>query len=198
MSCSKSIFRNSILSTNRSIIDPVGLNSGTKISNELSLIFSNLNIFKEVEYYYTSHIANRTYEYISTSLDKYMKLFTILTTLENATQNTTLNYMLKIIKEGLTGAYNYLAIYGYNIELQYDLTKLNQQLKDYESKINVKTVEMSSTSGQFTINKPVKLCALFNFYIVIYGMPISGVGFDPVKLQFISGILIKKGINPYS
>jgi hypothetical protein len=62
---------------------------------------------------------------------------------------------------------------------------------------NEKVVEMAQASGQLNITKSFKLAPVFNYYIIIYGMPAYGVGFDPVKINFLVDILKSKGINPY-
>jgi hypothetical protein len=57
---------------------------------------------------------------------------------------------------------------------------------------------MSNTTGQFTATQTFVLAPLFSYYIVMYGMPAYGVGFDPVKLSIISNILTENGIDPYA
>ena len=62
---------------------------------------------------------------------------------------------------------------------------------------NEKIVEMANASGQLNINKSFKLAAVFNSYILIYGLPEYGIGFDPIKIAFLVDLLKKKGIDPY-
>jgi hypothetical protein len=47
------------------------------------------------------------------------------------------------------------------------------------------------------ITKSFKLASVFNNYILIYGLPKYGVGFDPAKIAFLADLLKKKGIDPY-
>jgi hypothetical protein len=48
-----------------------------------------------------------------------------------------------------------------------------------------------------SITKTFTLAPIFNYYIIIFGMPAYGVGFDPVKVYFLEQILKNMGVNPY-
>jgi hypothetical protein len=102
-----------------------------------------------------------------------------------------------MIQEALTGAINSYALYGEKILLSIDKYNLEKKVEDILSNKNVKFVNMSNTSGQMKIVKTIKLAAVFSYYINIYGMPPYGVGFDPVKINYLVDILRSRGINPY-
>ena len=56
---------------------------------------------------------------------------------------------------------------------------------------------VATATGQLAITKTFKLANVFNCYLIIYGMPAPGVGFDPVKINFLVKILKQNGIDPY-
>jgi hypothetical protein len=58
-------------------------------------------------------------------------------------------------------------------------------------------VEVVTSTGQLSVNKTFKLAPVFNLYILIYGMPEFGVGFDQIKISYLIDILKQNGIDPY-
>jgi hypothetical protein len=70
-------------------------------------------------------------------------------------------------------------------------------VNDILSNKNEKFVEVATATGQLTIVKTFKLAAVFNYYIIIYGMPAYGVGFDPTKINFLVTILEGLGVDPF-
>jgi hypothetical protein len=97
----------------------------------------------------------------------------------------------------LVGAINSYALYGSNVSLTLDKVGLNKTINDILTGKNEKFIEMAQATGQLTITKSFKLAPVFNYYIIIYGMPAFGVGFDPIKINFLVDVLKSKGINPY-
>jgi len=97
----------------------------------------------------------------------------------------------------LQGAINAYALYGTNIALTIDKVGLKKTIEDILSGKNEKFIEMAQATGQLVITKTFKLAPLFNYYIIVYGMPAFGVGFDPIKIKFLTDVLVKNGINPY-
>ena len=49
-----------------------------------------------------------------------------------------------------------------------------------------------------SLTQTLKLANVFNYYIMIYGMPSMGEGFDPVKVAYLVDILSSNGIDPYA
>ena len=105
--------------------------------------------------------------------------------------------MVKFAQDTLIGAINSYTLYGNNIVLQLDKTNLEQRVQDILSNKNQRVVEIANASGQLTITKTFKLAPIFNYYILIFGMPAFGVGFDPNKVGFLLDILNQNNISPY-
>ena len=56
---------------------------------------------------------------------------------------------------------------------------------------------MDDTCGEFVITKTFKLAAVYSYYIILYGLPAFGVGFDTTKLTLLVDILRRQGIDPF-
>jgi hypothetical protein len=204
-SYSKSIFTNStVFSNTRSLIDPISLgiystsSGGGATSDVLDfLTASYLSILRIIETQYGANMANKTYENIPSDYNKYAQLVSDLKVIQTKTKNTTLTLLLKIAEETLVGAVNSYALYGDNLILQVDKTNLEKRVNDILTDKNTKLVENTFSYSNMSVQKTFKLAAVFNYYIMIYGLPAPGVGFDPVKISFLVNILTEKGIDPY-
>ena len=205
-SYSKSIFTNTtVFSNTRSLIDPISLgiysissSGGGNTSDILDfLTASYLSILRIIETQYGSNMANKTYENIPSDYNKYTQLVSDLKVIQTKTTNTTLTLLLKIAEETLVGAVNSYALYGDNLILQVDKTNLEKRVNDILTDKNTKLVENTFSYSNMSVQKTFKLAAVFNYYIMIYGLPVPGVGFDPVKISFLVNILTEKGIDPY-
>jgi len=165
-------------------------------SGELALIdTANYNFLNMIEELYGLNMANKNYESIPNDYDKYVTLYTQVTNILYKSKDERLKVLLKLAQEALQGAINSYAIYGSNIALTYDKAGLQKLLADCESGINKKVV--ASATGQISITKRFKLATVFNCYLYIYGMPEAGVGFDPIKINYLVDVLRQNGIDPY-
>jgi hypothetical protein len=205
-SYSKSIFTNTtVFSNTRSLIDPISLgiysissSGGGNTSDILDfLTASYLSILRIIETQYGANMANKTYENIPSDYNKYTQLVSDLKVIQTKTTNSTLTLLLKIAEETLVGAVNSYALYGDNLILQVDKTNLEKRVNDILTDKNTKLVENTFSYSNMSVQKTFKLAAVFNYYIMIYGLPAQGVGFDPVKISFLVNILTEKGIDPY-
>ena len=89
-------------------------------------------------------------------------------------------------------------LYGQTLSLQIDKINLQNRVDDILSNKNERVVEIpSETQGHLSITQTFTLAPVFNYYILIFGIPVYGVGFDPSKISFLVGVLTTLGINPY-
>ena len=93
---------------------------------------------------------------------------------------------------------NSYTIYGENVLLRVDKTTLENSVSELLNKVNVESVNDGETTSTLSLTRSFRLAAVYNYYIMIYGMPASGAGFDPVKISFLVDILTEKGIDPYA
>jgi len=201
---SKSLFTNSVVFSNtRSLINPITLTLSTTTittSTEDVLDFLNssyISILRIIETQYGANMANKTYENIPSNYDDYTNLVADLKIVQSKTNNSTLTLLLKIAEDTLIGSVNSYALYGDNLLLQIDKTTLEKRIDDILTDKNTVAVENTLSSSSMSLQKSFKLAPVFNYYIMIYGLPVAGVGFDPIKINFLVDILTEKGIDPY-
>ena len=203
MSCncySKSIVTNEQIPNNRSLVNPGTLakEAGVVVDILDFLTTSYINILKIIESQYGRNMADKTYEYIPSDYEEYTLLISNIKTIQTKTTNSTLTLLLKIAEETLIGAVNSYALYGDNIILTVDKANLEKRVDDILSDKNTGVIENTFSYSNMSVTKTFTLAAVFNYYIMIYGLPEQSVGFDPVKISFLSNILTQRGIDPYS
>jgi uncharacterized membrane protein len=197
MSVSKSLFNNTLGPTScRSLYNPIYQNGGT--ADDLILLNSSfIQTLRTIEEFYAKNMALKQYEKIPNDYQRYIGLYVTMQRIINKTSSSQLRTLFRIAQEALVGAINSYTIYGDNLLLRLDKTNLQNKINDILSNKNEKLVEMANTTGQLNVKKSFKLAAVFNNYILIYGLPEYGVGFDPAKVEFLANILRKMGVNPY-
>ena len=165
-------------------------------SNALAVITGeDLDTLKYIELNYGKNMANKTYEAMPNDYNKYIQLYSLIHGISQNTTNEKILTLLKITEEALQGAVNSYAIYGDNLALKLSTLNLQNQVNTILSNKNENVV--ATGSGQLSVTKTFKLAPVFNYYIVLYGMPLTGVGFNPLKIKFLEGLLTRIGINPY-
>lgn len=135
---------------------------------------------------YSLLLAQKKYESISTNYMEYLALLKTLKTID--LRDTTMNILLRIAEDAILGAVNSVAV---NVNFSYTQLKmitLNKYIDDILADKNVKSALSEGISGNIAASKVFKLSPLFSYYIILYGMPAKGVGFDPEKLAFIQSL----------
>lgn len=206
-SYSKSLFTNDSLPTNeRSLITPITLSFASALqfvsmASEQELGFltvAYLDIIHFIQANYSSKIANRQYENIPTDYNQFTSIVSTLNEMRAKTANNTILLLLQIAEDSIRGAFNSLAIYGDNLLLEIEKADLQKQVQEIITEQNVETTQSTISTSTVTITQTFQLAAVFNYYIRIYGSPVVGEGFDPVKIAFLIYILEENGIDPYS
>ena len=206
-SYSKSLFTNDSLPTNeRSLITPITLSFASALqfvsmASEQELGFltvAYLDIIHFIQANYSSKIANRQYENIPTDYNQFTSIVSTLNEMRAKTANNTILLLLQIAEDSIRGAFNSLAIYGDNLLLEIEKADLQKQVQEIITEQNVETTQSTISTSTVTITQTFQLAAEFNYYIRIYGSPVVGEGFDPVKIAFLIYILEENGIDPYS
>jgi hypothetical protein len=156
-----------------------------------------IDVLNEIDTRYTSNIANQQYQLIPSDLERYLVLHNTIYDTQTRQTNTNIVKLFKITNDGLHGSINAYALYTSNVQLSLNNILLQKKIDEIMSGKNEQQA-MSNTTGQFTATQTFVLAPLFSYYIIMYGMPAYGVGFDPVKLSIITNILIDNGIDPYA
>lgn len=146
---------------------------------------------------YTTFLANRQYQSIPTDLNQSLVLYDEIYQQKALATNTNLLILLQITMDGIQGTMNAYTIFTQNISLTLNNIILEKRIADILSGKN-EVKAMSDTCGQFTATKTFVLAPLFSYYIMMYGLPVFGVGFDSEKLATILKVLTSNGIDPYA
>lgn len=204
-SYSKSLFtNNTVFSNTRSLINPISFaiavqTIGTGTSQELEFLTQYyIGIIRLIQTDYSSKIANQTYESIPTDFSQYTNLVKEVQEMRSQTTNASVLLLLQIAEDTLRGAFNSLSLYGDNLLLQLDKADLQKQVADILSDKNVTSIQSSMSTNNMTLTQSFQLAPVFNYYIRIYGAPLQGQGFDPVKIAFLIYTLQENGVDPYS
>jgi len=202
---SKSLFtNNTVFSNTRSLINPISFaiavqTIGTGTSQELDFLTQYyMDIIRLIQTDYSSKIANQTYEAIPTDYSQYTNLVKEVQDMRSKTTNASVLLLLQIAEDTLRGAFNSLSLYGDNLLLQLDKADLQKQIADILSDKNVTSIQSSMSTNNMTLTQSFQLAPVFNYYIRIYGAPLQGQGFDPVKIAFLIYTLQENGVDPYS
>ena len=202
---SKSLFtNNTVFSNTRSLINPISFATavqtiGTGTSQELDFLTQYyMDIIRLIQTDYSSKIANQTYEAIPTDYSQYTNLVKEVQDMRSKTPNASVLLLLQIAEDTLRGAFNSLSLYGNNLLLQLDKADLQKQIADILSDKNVTSIQSSMSTNNMTLTQSFQLAPVFNYYIRIYGAPLQGQGFDPVKIAFLIYTLQENGVDPYS
>ena len=169
------------------------------IINPVKTIFTRelLASLHGIEEKYTANLANKSYSSIPTDYVEYSKLYTQITKLQLSVFDSSIAILLKITKEGLMGAMNSIGLSNQVLEANVARIALQNQVNKLESGLNQLNI-YSNTSGQYQITKTFTLIPLYSYYILLYGLPQQGVGFDPLKVTQLLSVLKANNIDPYN
>lgn len=202
---SKSMFSSTMIGfESKSMIHPVGGtysmggNGGSSGGgSNISITYGELQSLYSIQTLYTTNLANKTYTNIPVDYSKYLKL-------RNIANNAVIKYkgspalsiLFQITVDGITGAINTYGLNTLNTETQVQNLYLQNVLQEIINGVNV-TKAFDDTSGTLSMRQNFQLAPLFRYYISMYGLPLPGVGFDPVKLSLILTAMENSGIDPY-
>jgi len=168
------------------------------MTNSMRTTFSSsvISALHSIESNYTAKLANKSYSSIPADYVEYSKLYSQIANLQLSVMDSSISILLKITQEGLKGAMNALGLSNQVLEANVARIALQNQVNKLESGLNQLNI-YSNTSGQYQITKTFVLIPLYSYYILLYGLPAQGVGFDPLKVTQLLGILEANGIDPY-
>ena len=115
-------------------------------------------------------MASKNYEAIPNNYDHYAQLQEGLHELQAQTTDPDITLLLQIAEHTLTGAINSYTIYGENILLRVDKTTLENSVSELLNEVNVETVNDGETTSSLSLTRSFRLAAVYNYYIMIYGM----------------------------
>lgn len=194
---SKSLLTQSVSIGNRSFINPIAGSSGMDFYGQITFTNETYLALKAIQQLYTFNSAEKNYENIPTDYNKYLYLYRIVHTTYQRITNASLRLLFQITEEGLLSAINSFDLNYLNTELVQRNSELQTTINQLTSGINVRSA-IKTDIGNVSFQKTFTLAPLFSYYIMLYGMPESGVGFNQDKLANLLYIMEKNNIDPYA
>tara|TARA_B100000927_G_scaffold287362_1_gene280137 strand:+ start:599 stop:1207 length:609 start_codon:yes stop_codon:yes gene_type:complete len=200
---SRSLLDGLLGTTIRSINNPVGGNSIRSIAASTAdyntvTSKSNMQIIDFIEQNYGQQSASKNYHSISTNIFIYDALFNNIQNIINNITTPELITIVTAIKELLTASFNSVSLHRDNIVQNITISTLNKQIQDMLNNKNRELLLKQNTSGNISITQSFSLAPVYNYYIAIYGMPLQGQGFNPLKVSYIADVLTDMNIDPYN
>lgn len=187
---SKSLFTNNS-NMIKTIVNPVGT-----FYAQSNFGLETLSALRAVQEFYTFNMASKQFNKIPTDYDKFLHLFYIIHSKYLSITNPSLRLLFKITEEGLIGALNSYGLNYTTNQMTEENISLKKTIEELLSKVNVQPA-FPVSQGNMSIQKTFTLAPLFSYYIMLYGMPERGIGFDQVKLSNLLEVLEKQCIDPY-
>lgn len=190
---SRSLLGNSNITTQRSLINP---NANVFAGGQITISNDTISAIQTVQQFYTIHLANQTYSNIPTNYSQFLYLYGIITSTFSTITDKNIKTLFQITIDGLAGSMNAFGLNVDKTELNLKINILEQTIADLESNKNVINAVTAQT-GQYSLKKSFTLAPLFSYYIMLYGLPEAGTGFDQAKLSILLSILERHSIDPY-
>ena len=188
---SKSLFLNQSTDS-KSVFNPV-IGAG-----DLSLLdTTNFNFLVTLDNFYANFASKQEYQYIIQDYKFFLQLYYQLNNIKVLTTDYRMTMLMKLILELFVAGRDVAVLNGSNIVLSVEKANLQKQIQDVLSNKNEKIIDTVGATGQMSVTRKFKLAPVYNYYITVYGIPQTGVGFDPIKLGYLANILTLNNISPY-
>lgn len=157
-----------------------------------------MDLLRTIQENYGLHSASRNFELISQNQGTYADLYDRMTDLQASITDDTMSLLLTLAKETLITSFYSVTLHVSNASLLIEKNVLQQKVNDLINDVNSEIIQNTNVSGQFGIVRNVQLAPVYSYYIAVYGIPVYGAGFDPIKISFLAEILTNLGITPYN
>ena len=155
-------------------------------------------LLERIETEYGVHASSQNYENVSRNQAIYVDLYDQMTSLQALVTEQTLSLLLTLAKETLITSFHSVNLHTDNLSLLIQKSQLQQQVTQVITDANKEFVEAAECNdSQLSITKTFTLAPVYSYYISVFGMPVNGSGFNPLKVSFLAEVLTSLGISPY-
>lgn len=191
--------RDALGEVERVITEIVQVEVPTGSNADIANIAANyLALLQQIETQYVAPASSQNYLTIPRSQSAYVDLYDNMTALQGQVTDPTISLLVTLAKETLITAFHSVNLHSDNTILAVQRISLQDRINELIAQANVDTVDVASANGQFGITQTVTLAPVYSYYIQVYGMPVNGTGFNPLKVSFLAEILTNVGIAPYN
>jgi len=150
----------------------------------------------DIKNLYSTNLASNNYQNIPADYDTYMNLLYTLNSYTNYPCDS-FHLLFSIVKDALIGSSTMSTLFQNNNELNITISILNKKIDDILSGVN-KIKAIGNVQGTIEFKKTIKLAPLYSFYIIFFGVPAFGVGFNQDILTTLHNIIDTYGKNTLS
>ena len=165
---------------------------------ELVTTGTNKEIIEFIEKNYGSHSSAKNYHLINGNINVYNSVYENVQNILNAIKTPELVTLITAIQELLTSSFNSLGLHKDNVTQNITISTLTNKVEEILTNKNRDSLLQNNNPGRLTITQTFTLAPVYNYYISIYGMPLQGQGFNPLKISYIAEILTSLDIEPYT
>lgn len=165
---------------------------------ELVTTGSNKVVLEFIEKNYGAHSASKNYHLIDGNINVYNSVYSNVQNILNSIKTPELVTIITAMQELLSASYNTLGLHKENITQNITISTLTNKVEEILTNKNKDVLLQQNNPGNLTITQTFTLAPVYNYYISIYGMPLQGQGFNPLKISYIAEILTTLNIDPYT
>jgi len=165
---------------------------------ELVTTGTNKTIIEFIEKNYGSHSSAKNYHLIDSNINVYNSVYENVQNILNAIKTPELVTLITAIQELLSSSFNSLGLHKDNVTQNITISTLTNKVEEILTNKNRDSLLQNNNPGRLTITQTFTLAPVYNYYISIYGMPLQGQGFNPLKISYIAEILTSLNIDPYA
>jgi len=201
---SRSLLSGLLNSSSRSLTSAVASSSvgasvdTTNVDYEIMTSAANIGMIEFVEKNYGTHSAAKNYHLMDNNISVYNSVYGNMQNILNSINTPELVTLITAIKELLASSYNSIGLHKDNIIQNITISTLTDKVQDILSNKNKEVLLQQNNPGSLTITQTFTLAPVYNYYISIYGMPLQGQGFNPLKISYIAEILTSINVEPYN
>lgn len=137
---------------------------------------------------YVANMRNKVYNKIPTDIIATSLLYNKINDVHTSATNDNLSKLLAITMDGLMGAMDANFLNSRAVSLTIDNKVLTKRVDDILAGKN-DAEAMSGGGGQVGMTQTMTLSPIVSTYILVYGLPAAGMGFDPVRMATIIRVM---------
>ena len=168
------------------LYDPVYLPS-----NDLDFATDVVAAIDNIKTNYVANMRNKVYNKIPTDMIATSLLYNKINDVQTAATNANLIKLLTITMDGLMGSMDANFLNSRAVSLTIDNKVLTKRVDDILAGKN-EAEAMSGGSGQVGMTQTMTLSPTISTYILVYGLPAAGAGFDPVRMATIIRVMSER------
>ena len=178
---------------------PVAAESENTTNEDYELVTTGTNktIIEFIEKNYGAHSSAKNYHLIDSNINVYNSVYENVQNILNAIKTPELVTLITAIQELLSSSFNSLGLHKDNVTQNITISTLTNKVEEILTNKNRDSLLQQNNPGRLTITQTFTLAPVYNYYISIYGMPLQGQGFNPLKISYIAEILTSLNIDPY-